>query len=872
MKKILFTLLGLIVALGAYAGNENEVSGTADGFSEWKYWNEVKDTGAYYPNWSWTYTTAFTSTPSSVTIEYTITKDGDSYLSGTAGPSGSGTANGSAYLDLGILGEGSYVLTSTVTVIDGDTSISFSTGEISWTVVIDTTAKKATLTWGTSSVTKVDDVYYGHLPYEITLENIEESDIASIRVWMDAPGNVNCGEASTISGTLDLTFPSNPETLWIKGLITLKDESTITPVGNDTGVGFTYEEIPVTYWYGTITSTSTNSANQTYEVTAYYWIRRNEDKTLTVYVEDNGSLPGVVRQVFINGCGVVGLTADGDGYSVTTTQTFNTNDQVLIYFYYAWSDGGLWGNAAEDQFTYTVGSSNDPWAKDPVITAEATNVTYNSADIAYSVTLPASLATGTLAIYMDNEAIADPATSGTISLTNLDELTTYSHVLKAVVTLNDVTYTSSEVTVSFKTKSSTITDKVYKGYCPAAFTNAYLVGESESDRRNIYLNLPFTVTYDENSELTYEIDLTQCKDVVGMVPQLYCDGWFTLTAGDNNKWYCNVGTKTEGGSTNIAHYIPYNGGVININFSNKYPTYGYEGDLTTIGTTTTIANFTAAGDIIQTQISPCEISVGAYTPALISIVGTDSNGYYTSDEYSLNLPDGVMFNEGALSVNQHGDFTVTATMGSATSTMIIHCQRNAESKNLISGMVGTSEDAENPANATDSDSGSFLFWNCTSTVNHSIVYNFGGNYYIESVEMLFETARAKDYAITLYNATDVANGAHMKAEAETNVITVEGNTNNLNVLRNTKAQEGTYAAMKLETSAANNDTWGIKIMDLKVYGSESTPTGVQNVAVDNNDADAPVEYFNLQGIRVANPAAGQILIRRQGQNATKIRY
>ncbi|MCM1071479.1 MAG: hypothetical protein NC210_06365 [[Clostridium] fimetarium] len=42
--------------------------------------------------------------------------------------------------------------------------------------------------------------------------------------------------------------------------------------------------------------------------------------------------------------------------------------------------------------------------------------------------------------------------------------------------------------------------------------------------------------------------------------------------------------------------------------------------------------------------------------------------------------------------------------------------------------------------------------------------------------------------------------------------------------------------------------------------------GVESVAVD---ANAPVEYFNLQGIRVAEPANG-IFIRRQGDKTTKV--
>lgn len=46
-------------------------------------------------------------------------------------------------------------------------------------------------------------------------------------------------------------------------------------------------------------------------------------------------------------------------------------------------------------------------------------------------------------------------------------------------------------------------------------------------------------------------------------------------------------------------------------------------------------------------------------------------------------------------------------------------------------------------------------------------------------------------------------------------------------------------------------------------------TGINGV-VEDNDADAPVEYFNLQGVRVANPEAGQLVIKRQGSTVSKV--
>ncbi|MBD5225136.1 MAG: hypothetical protein HDS68_04095 [Bacteroidales bacterium] len=46
------------------------------------------------------------------------------------------------------------------------------------------------------------------------------------------------------------------------------------------------------------------------------------------------------------------------------------------------------------------------------------------------------------------------------------------------------------------------------------------------------------------------------------------------------------------------------------------------------------------------------------------------------------------------------------------------------------------------------------------------------------------------------------------------------------------------------------------------------PAGI-NDAVADFDNNAPVEYFNLQGVRVANPAAGELVIKRQGANVSK---
>lgn len=47
-------------------------------------------------------------------------------------------------------------------------------------------------------------------------------------------------------------------------------------------------------------------------------------------------------------------------------------------------------------------------------------------------------------------------------------------------------------------------------------------------------------------------------------------------------------------------------------------------------------------------------------------------------------------------------------------------------------------------------------------------------------------------------------------------------------------------------------------------------TGVDNILDNPGDENAPVEYFNLQGMPVAEPLPGSIVIRRQGSTVTKI--
>jgi hypothetical protein len=72
----------------------------------------------------------------------------------------------------------------------------------------------------------------------------------------------------------------------------------------------------------------------------------------------------------------------------------------------------------------------------------------------------------------------------------------------------------------------------------------------------------------------------------------------------------------------------------------------------------------------------------------------------------------------------------------------------------------------------------------------------------------------------------------------------------------------------LDTTKFSYDTTKLAITDGELKPVEETPAGIANVEADATDA--PVEYYNLQGQRVANPTNG-VFLRKQGATVTKVR-
>lgn len=97
----------------------------------------------------------------------------------------------------------------------------------------------------------------------------------------------------------------------------------------------------------------------------------------------------------------------------------------------------------------------------------------------------------------------------------------------------------------------------------------------------------------------------------------------------------------------------------------------------------------------------------------------------------------------------------------------------------------------------------------------------------------------------------------------------------LNVYKFTAGQFKTWAK---DGDEYITDQWNQQGLSFNVYNGASLVSIVANIKdntqtaiteIEAADEDAPVEYFNLQGVRVDNPTNG-LYIRRQGNKVTKV--
>ena len=191
------------------------------------------------------------------------------------------------------------------------------------------------------------------------------------------------------------------------------------------------------------------------------------------------------------------------------------------------------------------------------------------------------------------------------------------------------------------------------------------------------------------------------------------------------------------------------------------------------------------------------------------------------------------------------------------------------SLNLFNGSMGFTIKAQEEGEK-DTETGDYIY--AETFDNSLLVYNMLGNGYNRVVEFQVNkdasSASLIDQTMELPTQTGSRIYYFINSDGQSMTVPFAGKTE----MRGEGASE--YAVTTLENDGfyfLSQDYYGflttkceIQLVDMGLFA----PTAIKNVSADF-DENAPVEYFNLQGVRVENPANG-LYIKRQGNKVAKV--
>lgn len=209
----------------------------------------------------------------------------------------------------------------------------------------------------------------GEFNYTIELENIDEADVVSYKVWLDAPGNVTMGSSDTKAGTILVDVPDAGISVWAKGQVTYKDgEETKTISTNPNDVECKFKVVanpdaevpaitlvcanptPLTATTGTIDYTITTDKPELEGVKYKLYAQTTGDVYISA-IEEVTELTGKLNLINLNNFAVTeiwvkaqAITADGGmsdlvtypgadlgwtGFSIDTSTLAGDDDPIL---------------------------------------------------------------------------------------------------------------------------------------------------------------------------------------------------------------------------------------------------------------------------------------------------------------------------------------------------------------------------------------------------------------------------------------------------------------------------------------------------------------------------------------------------------------
>lgn len=622
-------------------------------------------------------------------------------------------------------------------------------------------------------------------------------------------------------------------------------------------------------WYGLIEKALSINGKEC-PLSYNFQLIANADHTLTIEFTIDGfeNLPGtnITPSFAAEGKGTPNdwsncTKVDSNTFTRTTTQTYEYDQEFAQLFIYVPFEGGA---DRVDIAGYTYGAANEPIGLKPSIKAEAADVTFNSAVINYTVTLPKGLEGAEVEVKLNGET----ASASPISLTGLTENTEYTYTLVAVATLNGETYTSTEAKVTFKTpREGAVATHVWR-IANGLLNNAYKAGEDPAiSRRQIPVTTKAEFVYNTDKTITINFTISGHENIVGFVPQVNVGGAWS-DAGAQKADENGVHTFTTPGTFEADQVI------------SAFCYYQYDETVTRID----FQNFKAGdesaevfyGEAVRPVLTASKNVVAANdkTPFVAYLVDEQGN-FILSEKPELSLTDNTAaasLDGDFITLTGRGAATLVATCGDATAELTFNCYTSAAATNKTDkATITASETATNDAKfAIDGNEGTQLEFNCAETEEHTIGINLDSVYEVEMIELVWEGASATHYTVTL-SVTGTA--AERRAAAEPTVFTVTDGEGGAGVTARKYLYNDDLSTIKadnvtINTTKAFNAGWGIKLKEARVYAIPASQTGVEAIDVE---AEGEVHYYDLRGVEVnAETLTPGLYIRRTATSATKV--
>ena len=547
------------------------------------------------------------------------------------------------------------------------------------------------------------------------------------------------------------------------------------------------------------------SGETPYPHTISYKMVVNEDQTFNIYANISPSdIPGFVNNIEIDqtGKGVEPMQFDNSNseypFSYTSKGTYKEGDEINFSFRIPVA-GGL----ITEQITYLFGSVNE--ALKIGLSAQVTDITSSSANINYTVALPDGYEGNEVTVKFDDSIVTD----NPIVLTNLVANTEYSHSLVASTIIDGEEITSKVVKVSFRTDRDSSQEIHSYQIANGFINNAYLYGEDNStDRRSFPISVIADFCYNPDRTVTVTMKLTgEGTNVVGFVNEINVEEYSGAIFPQDGVYTFTTTTTFDEGKKILPFLHPmYDGGDARIEFSWMDPSEASEP--VNYGTPKEIL-FKADKTIID---SGERVSFYAYI--------VDENGNYLLEnkpEVKIDATDndaeGVL-NGDFITLNKKGSTTITASYADLTSSITF-----LVAKNIASGLIpSVCEESHvvtaNLAYATDGNEGTEFIFNCNETDEHWMIFDFGQEYNIELIKLVWEGASASEYTIELARED--------KSISQTFVIKNEIGGNGTDPRRQIEGGNSVARYLTLKTFKATNSGWGIKLKEIEVYGNEET--------------------------------------------------